>query len=263
MTNRDFEKLQIDAIELEYASRGYTVRREPSLPRLNLRPDLTAERTEPPEFVVIEILNRRRDPSHATERLKAMSESLAAAHPGAVFDFRYLADPDGVAALPRIAATQSLLSTEKNFKRKPEEHLLRSLLKRRMPALPVNLDDYLGTQILVRDWVALTTLIRAFCIVFDGEFLASDGDAGQGDRDILDMYNGLLSRFNFKAADENPLHVRSDELAANLHFLDLFELRACVGVAMEGGMVSPDVARQLRVHLTSLKHQIRRYLLTS
>ena len=260
MTNRDYEKLQIDAIELEYASRGYTVRREPSLPGLNLRPDLIAERTDPPEFVVIEILNSRRDPRHATERLNAMSESVSAAHPGAVFDFRYLADPDGVAALPRIAATQSLLSPENSVKKKSGERLLRSLLKRRMPALPVNLDDYLGTQILVRDWVALATLVRAFCINFDGESLSDDGDAEQGDRDILDMYNVLLSRFKFQAADEQLHHMGNDELASNFHFLDLFELRACVGVAMEGGMVLPDVARQLRVHLKSLKAQIWRYL---
>lgn len=260
MTNRDYEKLQIDAIELEYASRGYKVRREPNLPGLNLRPDLTAERTDPPEFVVIEILNSRRDPRQATERLKAMSESMAAAHPGAVFDFRYLADPDGVAALPRIAATQSLLSPEEKITKKREQHLLRSLLKRRLPVLPANLDDYLGTQILVRDWVALTTLVRAFCIAFDVESLANDGDVGQGDQDILDMYNLLLSRFKFTAADEKLLYADDDELATNFHFLDLFELRACVGVAMEGGMVSPDVARQLRVHLKSLKEQIRRYL---
>lgn len=260
MTNRDYEKLQIDAIEFEYASRGYKVQREPSLPGLNLRPDLIAERTDPPEFIVIEILNSRRDPHHATERLKAISESVSAAHPGAVFDFRYLADPDGVAALPRIAATQSLLAPEKNVRKKSGENLLRSLLKRRLPALPANIDDYLGTQILVRDWVALTTLVRAFCIVFDGESLVNDGDAGQGDRDILDMYNVLLSRFKFKAADEQLLHAGNDVLATNFHFLDLFELRACVGVAMEGGMVSPDVARQLRVHLTSMKDQIRRYL---
>lgn len=260
MTNREYEKLQIEAIPLEYTSRGFEVRVEPRLPGVDRRPDLTAERRESGEFVVIEILNRERDPRHQREHLKALSESVAAAHPGAVFDFRYLDDPQGVAALPRIAATQSLLPSSKASTKDTGEHLLRSLLKRRPPAMPVRLNDYLGTQILVRDWVALTTLIRAFCIVFDKESLTNNGDSEQGDRDVLDMYNLLLSRFKFKAADERLPQAVDVELESHFHFLDLFELRACVGVAMEGGMVTPDAARQLRVHLTSLKSQIRRYL---
>jgi hypothetical protein len=260
VTNKDYEKLQVDAIELEYTSRGYTVRREPRLPRLKFIPDLIAERTDPREFVVIELLNRRGDPRHAIERMQVMSEHVAAAYPWAVFDFRYLDDPDGVAALPRIAATRSLLPPEEDVRKKPGEHLLRSLLKRRMPALPVDLDEYLGTQILVRDWVALTTLVRAFFVTFGGDAVANGSDAGQGDQDILDIYNVLLRRFKFKAADEQPRQAATDKLASDFHFLDLFEIRTCVGVAIEGGMVRPDVARQLRVHLISLKDQIRHRL---
>jgi hypothetical protein len=231
VTLRDYERYQLELIAAEYRAKGYKVDLEAAVPESNWRFDALATKHDG-SAVIVELVNAQRGMErHA--RLELLNRA-AAIYPAAFIDLRYI-------DLGRTAFFMQMeRSPESDEGQGSALERLNSLLRTRLPS-KATVSGIALVRLYLNLWSLHVATVRAFAMAV--------GSESAGSHTVLDQYDSLLRR-EYLAAPE-----QSEDFTE----LDFHQLQQIAAATLEGAPVGIAEVRELRIHIRSVRAQIRHW----
>lgn len=229
--SEEYERYQLELIAADYERRGYQVSIDGQLTNETDRFDAIAFRKDDSSTVIIELVSAQRGLAQLRDR-RARLERVAKSHPNATVDFRYIDFSED----PLWAKDLS------------KEHRVTGQLLESALALPLfdggvisgPFDARLNyTAHFVAVWAMHSATLRAY---------AARLNVGQYEsEEIGDLYNALLQAGGLIPPEDNTEAV----------VLSLPELFRLANAITQGALVSENDVMQIRLHVNSVRRQIR------
>lgn len=220
----NYERFQVELVALEYRRHGFDVEIQTKIQGLQYEFDAVARRDR--ELVIIEIINKKGNPSARERKLQALQD-VADKLPGAKVDFRYI-DADSIT-----------LKMNGDYRQQFSRFNLERILKTRVPNFPESGDV---TSQFLHLWHLHATTIRALGVTIGLLKSTEQMDT------ILETYNELLRDGIIKPPEQQDGRDIS---------MDLFEIYENVRVAIQGASIDRTTCDQLRRHVLEVRSQIR------